>query len=102
MRQGFDFFPVERRDRDGVCTKVRPRLEDLAALEQILMSLAPERLQVVELVCAREMPQPADVPRGPKAFPICGVPLPFLGTTYQLLGRSKIHSFDFKWILIYM
>ena len=104
MRQGFEFFPVERRQRDGVCTKVRSRLEDLAALEQILMSLAPERLQVrclemifhvcqvVELVCAREMPRPADVPRGPKAFPICGVPLPLMGTTYQLLGRGKDSS----------
>lgn len=48
---------------------------------------------MVELVCAREMPRPADVPRGPTAFSICGVQLPFLGTTYQLQGQVRVELF---------
>ena len=50
---------------------------------------------MVELVCAREMPRPADVPRGPTAFSICGVQLPFIGTTYQLQGQVLRVVYDF-------
>ena len=91
----FHFYPVERRRRDGPCVKVGAAITDTSSLDVLLLALPPDQLQVVELVCAREMPRPADVPRGPTAFSICGVQLPFLGTTYQLQGPYQIPLHNF-------
>ncbi|CAL1146957.1 unnamed protein product [Cladocopium goreaui] len=94
--QDFNFYPVERRSRDGPCVKIGAQIEDTGAFDLLLLALTPDQLQVIELVCAREMPRPADVPRGPAAFPICGVQLPFIGTTYKLLqGPYPIPQYNF-------
>ncbi|CAK9092542.1 Bifunctional cytochrome P450/NADPH--P450 reductase 2 (CYP102A3) (Fatty acid hydroxylase CypB) (Flavocytochrome P450 102A3) [Includes: Cytochrome P450 102A3 [Durusdinium trenchii] len=92
---GFHLYPVERRTLDGPCIKLGASLADASGLENHLLALTPDRLQVVELVCAREMPRPADVPRGPAAFPICGIQLPFIGTTYKLFqGPYKLPTYN--------
>ncbi|CAE7451841.1 CYP102A5 [Symbiodinium natans] len=90
----FGFFPVEQR-ADGACVKLRDRLTEMSRLDLLLSALPPDQLQVLQLVFAREAPCPTEVPEGPKAFPMCGVCLPILGTSYQYKGPYPIVEYNF-------
>jgi len=59
------------------------------------LALPPLALQVVELVCTRgAVPAPSDVPCPAPAFPLPGRSLPFIGTTYQLLGPERMPMYN--------
>ncbi|CAJ1345293.1 unnamed protein product [Effrenium voratum] len=91
----FSFYPVERETVDGACLKLGEELKEIGCLELLLATLPPDHLRVIQLVFAREVPRPADVPSGPTAFPICGTCLPILGTTYQSKGPYPIPEYNF-------
>lgn len=91
----FGFYPVQRKTVDGVCVKLGDRLLEVGSLDLLLSALQPEHLQVIQLIFAREAPFPSDVPEGPKAFPMCGICLPVMGTSYQNNGPYPIPEYNF-------
>jgi len=91
----FGFYPVQRKTADGACVKLGDRLLEVGSLDLLLSALPPEHLQVIQLIFAKGPPSPAEVPEGPKAFPMCGVCLPVLGTGYQNNGPSPILEYNF-------
>mmetsp|Transcript_77557 Transcript_77557/g.136845 ORF Transcript_77557/g.136845 Transcript_77557/m.136845 type:complete len:1320 (-) Transcript_77557:350-4309(-) len=93
--EGLRLYPVQRRGGDGPCAALHPELARTASLETLLSQLPPEQLQIVELVCTTgkaEAPALSGVPAAAPAFPLPGPCLPFIGTTYQLLGPEPIYS----------
>jgi hypothetical protein len=46
LRQDFNFYPVERRSRDGPCVKIGAQIEDTGAFDLLLLALTPDQLQV--------------------------------------------------------
>lgn len=90
----FRFYPVERKTVDGACVKLGEALREISSLDLLLVALPSDHLQVIELVFAPEAPCPADVPQGPKAFPMCGICLPLLGTSYQYKGPHAIPEYN--------
>lgn len=87
----FSFFQVVRAN-GSVRLKC---FTAISSLELLLLTLPPERLQVIELVLAREMPAATTVPVSPAGFPISGVCLPFVGTAYQFNGPHPILEYNF-------
>jgi len=93
--QDFNFYPVERKTVDGACVKLGPQLKEIGCLDLLLVALPPDHLQVVQLIFAPEVPQPAEVPQGPKAFNVCGMCLPLVGTSHQFKGPYAIPEYNF-------
>lgn len=91
----FMFYPVERKTRDGACVKLGEQIREIGSLDLLLLALPPDHLQVIQLVFAQEAPQPAEVPQGPKAFPVCGICWPLVGTSYQHKGPYPISEYNF-------
>jgi len=93
--QDFNFYPVERKTVDGACVKLGPQLKEIGCLDLLLVALPPDHLQVVQLIFAPGVPQPAEVPQGPKAFNVCGMCLPLVGTSHQFKGPYAIPEYNF-------
>ena len=93
--EGLQFYIVQRRN-SGSCVRL-VLLTQTASLQAQQLALQPEALQVVELVCTKgEPPSPSDVPFAAAAFSSPGPCLPFVGTTYQLLGPDPMPMYNFS------
>eukprot|EP00442_Polarella_glacialis_P051737 CAMPEP_0115155730 /NCGR_PEP_ID=MMETSP0227-20121206/68055_1 /TAXON_ID=89957 /ORGANISM="Polarella glacialis, Strain CCMP 1383" /LENGTH=1158 /DNA_ID=CAMNT_0002566835 /DNA_START=113 /DNA_END=3586 /DNA_ORIENTATION=+ len=93
---GLQLYPVQR-GAGGRCTSLEGSLADLANLEALLACLPPEQLQVVELLCTRAgagAPMPSAVPDSAPTFPLPGASLPYVGTTYHLLGPEPVPHYN--------
>ena len=88
------FYVVERQGL-GRCLRTA-LLSQTASLQARQLHLPPEALQVVELVCTQGgPPSPSEVPPAAAAFPQPGPSLPFVGTTYQVLGEDPMPMYNF-------
>lgn len=93
-------YPVQRQGSSndgGKCKALGDKLTEVSCLEQLLISLPPERLQIVELVCTRcnaAPPPPPMVPDAATPYPSPGVALPFLGTMYFLFGPYSVPFYN--------
>ena len=92
---GLHFYIVKRKGT-GACVGLAP-LSQTASLQAQQLTLPPDVVQVVELVCTKgDPPATSEVPRSAASFPRPGVSLPFLGTTYQATGPDPLPMYNFS------
>lgn len=93
-------FPVLRAGWQPQLGELLSQRSSLNSFDAIIAQLAPENLQVVELLCVlkgEEMPEAPPPQPGP--FPTPGLALPFIGHSYIALGAEQILSYNMtKWV----